>query len=138
MLERGPKKEERTSELHLTVSQEEGLFVVLRDFLTNYHMGSSEVHVMLSDERREQVESLRAIMPKLAEDVGFKGETISMLELMQMGLPNLVSTEKLERFCKRAKANAEEHPSYDNMKLIADMAEYFLKRKKAEERLQKK
>jgi hypothetical protein len=122
--------------LEVTKSQEKALFTALRDFLEDPSSNWNEINGKLSPERLEQIENLRAIMPKLAKDIDYKGVGENSLGLMFMGLYGMVPVESLEKIRDEMRGDYEEGDHKLRKGSITEQilktAEYFLKRKKEE------
>ena len=118
--------------LEVTKSQEKALFTALREFLQYPSSNWNEINGKLSPERLEQIENLRAIMPKLAKDIDYKGVGENSLGLMFMGLSDMVTVESLEKIRDEMDVYFKAHEKGKGTitEQIMKTAEYFLKRKK--------
>jgi hypothetical protein len=121
-------------ELEITRYQEKTMFLAFREYLLHSSYNFSEIKGKLSTERMEQIESIRAIMPRLARDIGFTGEHEDSLSLMYMGLPDMVAVGALEKLRDESMASYEKMDPEKRKGSITEhivrTTEYFLKKKK--------
>jgi len=123
------------SDLEITGFQKKVMFMVFKDFLADSFRIWDEVNGEMSYYQKGQVEALRAIMPKLANDAEFTpDEHTSPLTLVFMGLSNMVTLESLEKIYEDAKTDAAgQDPDMGQMaRMVMKQTEFCIdiKRKK--------